>query len=34
VTTISALGQVQEVLDRALVAIDQGQADASGTSTC
>ncbi|WP_406390920.1 adenylate kinase [Streptomyces sp. NBC_00887] len=34
VTTISALGHVQEVLDRALVAIGQGQADASGASSC
>ncbi|MFD6971191.1 adenylate kinase [Streptomyces sp. NPDC059979] len=32
VTTISALGQVQEVLDRALAAIDQGRIEASGTS--
>ncbi|MFD4828422.1 adenylate kinase [Streptomyces uncialis] len=34
VSTISALGQVQEVLDRALLAIGQGQGqvDASGTS--
>jgi adenylate kinase len=34
VTTISALGQAQEVLDRALVAIGQGQVDASGASSC
>ncbi|KQW03655.1 adenylate kinase [Streptomyces sp. Root369] len=34
VTTVSALGQVQEVLDRALVAIGQGQVDASGASSC
>ncbi|MFI1481898.1 adenylate kinase [Streptomyces sp. NPDC020747] len=34
VTTISALGQVQEVLDRALVAIGHGQVDASGASSC
>ncbi|MFI8437328.1 adenylate kinase [Streptomyces sp. NPDC079020] len=34
VTTISALGQVQEVLDRALVAIGRGRADVSGTSDC
>ncbi|MGW7195672.1 adenylate kinase [Streptomyces chryseus] len=34
VTTISALGHVQEVLHRALVAIDQGHVDASGTSSC
>ncbi|RYJ25783.1 adenylate kinase [Streptomyces sp. L-9-10] len=34
VTTISALGQVQEVLDRALAAIGQGQVDAPGTSSC
>lgn len=33
VTTISAHGQVQEVLDRALDAIGQGQADAAGTSS-
>ncbi|KND38783.1 MULTISPECIES: adenylate kinase [Streptomyces] len=34
VTTISALGQVQEVLDRALVAIGHGHVDASGASSC
>ncbi|MFJ1577985.1 MULTISPECIES: adenylate kinase [unclassified Streptomyces] len=34
VTTISALGQVQEVLDRALAAIGQGEVDAPGTSRC
>ncbi|MFF0095496.1 adenylate kinase [Streptomyces canus] len=34
VTTISALGQVREVLDRALVAIGQGQVDASGEWGC
>ncbi|MET7367599.1 adenylate kinase [Streptomyces sp. NPDC005566] len=34
VTTISALGHVQEVLDRALVAIGRGQVDASGASSC
>ncbi|MEH0416129.1 adenylate kinase [Streptomyces sp. B21-083] len=34
VTTISALGQVQEVLDRALAAIGHGQVDASGASSC
>ncbi|MFI1471022.1 adenylate kinase [Streptomyces wuyuanensis] len=34
VTAISALGHVQEVLDRALVAIGHGQVDTSGTSSC
>ncbi|MFE9912193.1 adenylate kinase [Streptomyces clavifer] len=34
VTTISALGRVQEVLDRALVAIGRGQVDDSGASSC
>ncbi|MFJ6945237.1 adenylate kinase [Streptomyces wuyuanensis] len=34
VTTISALGDVQEVMDRALVAIGYGQVDTSGTSSC
>ncbi|MFD5074493.1 adenylate kinase [Streptomyces sp. NPDC058371] len=34
VTTISALGQVQEVLDRALVAIGHGHVDTSGASSC
>lgn len=33
VTTISALGQVQEVLYRALVAIGHGRVDPSGTSS-
>ncbi|MFF8318580.1 adenylate kinase [Streptomyces bobili] len=32
VTTVSALGQVQEVLDRALAAIGRDEADASGAS--
>jgi adenylate kinase len=34
VTTISALGQVQEVLDRALSAIGQGRGGAPGASSC
>lgn len=34
VTALSALGQVQEVLDRALAAIGHGQVDASGAPGC
>ncbi|MFF5042138.1 hypothetical protein [Streptomyces nigra] len=34
VTAISALGHVQEVLERALVAIGEGQVDASAASDC